>query len=328
MTADLDLATVLKELKDFYPLIEPRILLAHRRKMDRIFKDFDQAVGAYLQKFERTDIKSCLAAVQQVKQFLPHHLDSEVIAFFKRIFTVGEIASLFGCTEDNINNRYRAQVKREEKADEERSNALGIPNLPESMRGKAAEDITDEEAAQIAKIVLIRRVLENNDLDAASKLVNMFNQTVKTESLRKWQQVKLLDEFYMSKLLPALQKEFSNAGINLDVKIIVKKILSDLSDEMRGKVKEAVESSELDDLVMKAKRRGKFVKGQRLFPDKRKMSTRLAAISQRKVDPETTEEKNDHDRLIQSEEEDEDLGREPRSEEGQEQKEDRKENEP
>jgi hypothetical protein len=260
MPADLDLATVLKELKDFYPEIEPRILLNHRRKLDRIFKDFDLAVGSYVQKFERTDTKSCLAAVQQAKQLLPHHLENEAIKHFRVIFTMAEMAALFNCTVDNINNRQRLQIAREEKADDERCRALGIPNLPESMKGKAPEDITDEEAAQIAKIVLIRQVVEKNDLDAASKLVGIFNQTVKTESLRKWQQIKLLDEFYMSKLLPALQKEFSTAGINLDVKIIVKKILGDLSEEMRGKVKEAVENPELDELVKKAKKRGKHYK--------------------------------------------------------------------
>lgn len=279
MSTELDLATVLKELKDFYPEIESRILLNQRRKLERIIRDFEVAVGGYLQKFERTDVKSCLAAVQQYKQFLPHHLESECIGHFKRIFTIPEIATLFGCTDDNIQNRWRAQVKREEKAEEERSRALGIPNLPASMKGKAAEDITDEEAAQVAKIILIRRVVENNDLDAATKLIGIFNQSVKSESLRKWQQIKIMDEFYMSKFMPAVQKEFAKAEINLDVKIIIKGILKELSEEMKGKVQEAIsESSELDALVSKAKRRGKFVKKEEgLFLDKRARKKRLAA---------------------------------------------------
>lgn len=251
MPADLDLATILKDLKDFYPLIEPRILMPHRRKMERIINNFDLAVSSYMQK------------------------------------------------------------------EAGRAKALAIPNLPESIRGKTPEEITDEEGAQIGKIALIRRVLETNDIDAASKLVTIFNQTVKTESLRKWQQVKILDEFYMSKLLPALQKEFSSAGINLDVKIIVKKILGDLSEEMRGKVQEAVEISAMDDLVAKAKRRGKFVKGKGLFPDRRKMRKRNAKISRRKIEPDTKEETIGHDHLLQPSEESEDSGN-PGAEESQE----------
>ena len=74
---------------------------------------------------------------------------------------------------------------------------------------------------------------------------------------------------------------------------------------------------EMDDLVAKVKRRGKFVKGERLFPDKAKMNKRLAAISQRKADPETTEETKDHDHQLQSEEENE-IPSEPRAPEGQE----------
>lgn len=314
---DLDLATVLKELKDFYPEIETRILLNHRRKMERIFKDFDLAIAGYLRKFDKADVKSCLSAIQETKQLQPHNLDSEAIRHFNQIFTQEEIASLFGCSRDNINMRWRNFLKREEKAEEARSRALGIPSLPASMKGKAPEDITDEEAAQIAKIVLIRRVLENNDLDAASKLVGMFNQTVKSESLRKWQQVKILDEFYMSRLMPAMQKEFTTANINVDVKIIVKKILSDLSEEMRGKVKEAVESSALDELVTKAKKRGKFVKSEGLFIDKRARKRRLKARARRQKDSEQKEASNDYDALLQSAQEDKDSGI-PGAEEGQE----------
>jgi hypothetical protein len=274
VTVSQNLDILVKELKDFYKEFEPRILLAHRRKMERIFRDFEVALNLSITTNDSSTMKGCLETLSALKNLGTHKLDNDCIMGLRGLFTADELATLYKCDRRNIHQRIATQAAREEK--NKKISESSFP-MPDFLEGKAPEDITDEEAAMVAKLIMIKKVIEDHDIDAAQKLIGNFNQSMRGESLKKWHQLNRLLGFFMEDFIPALKKDLQTAGVKANVNGIVRNLLIKASDDVKTVVQTAMENSKMEDLEKKMKERGKNI-------------SKAAAEFQKMKEPTTTPE--------------------------------------
>ena len=248
--------SLVKELKDKYPEIEPRLILAQRRWFERVFRDFETAINLSIKANDSSTMKTCLESLSVLKNLGSHKLDNDCIMGLRSLFSTAELAILYKCEQRNINQRIATQAAREEK--NKKIVSSGFP-MPDFLEGKAPEDITDEEGHMVGRLILLRKAIEDQDVEAAQKLITNFHSTMRGESLKKWHQLNRLLGFFMEEFIPALKKDLQTAGVKANVNGIVRDLLIKASEDVKVVVTSAMENEELKVLEEKAKKRGKHI---------------------------------------------------------------------
>ena len=265
-----DLEQVYERLRQFREEIAQcpaRPTQSQLKALDHILGELRQGMNILDARKNRTNVRDCLTEIAQIKGL---HADNvigpELIIEMKKLnFTNDDLAAFLQCHVRNIEGRLKTGRKNME---ERKTNQQFI--FPPSLRDRDPETLTQEERYQIAQFALLAIVTSGKSgrdvMDAAGKMITHFDQTIKTESLRRWQQIKLFDDFYMTKFLPRLHKIFVTQEIPVDIKTIYREVLSGLQEETKKLTSQAYEESEMDKLIKKAKKRGKWVKKAEPIP--------------------------------------------------------------
>ena len=249
----------LENFKSFRGDIAPRLTKELQDKYDRLVDNFRKAIVAYGGSSPKSTVKECAEIICRLKNLNPTRLTNEMILQLRDLnFKHEEIAILFGTVRANIERRDRSAKKRAEEK------AYGPIVLPGVLKEKKVEDLTDEEIYQIAKWKILQTLthpgVDKESLDAAKAIMEHNLKRAKDESIKRWAWIREADGFLRTEFLPALYKEFELNNIQVDIKKIFKAVYKNLQGEIRKVVGEMYAESDLDEVVRKAKRRGKWLK--------------------------------------------------------------------
>jgi hypothetical protein len=133
------------------------------------------------------------------------------------------------------------------------------------LKNKKEEDLTESEVARIAKLKLLSFVLsgaiDNSSVNAAYKLVRSFQHDIRGDLERVWFEViKPLESFYMTVLHPVIHRGFQLRGDKTPVNLVFADVLKQLVTLVENLQGEQAEPTGFDDAIVKAKRRGKWIK--------------------------------------------------------------------
>lgn len=152
-------------------------------------------------------VQACLEVLRKAKSFNPDRLNRKDLAFYLEIgWDKKEIATLYGLSQHQLYTKVRLAIGMTAAERRDRAGKAGSEiRIPDYILKKDPEDLTDEDAFVVARIQMIQASLGGN-IEASQKIVDRFQRFIQGDLKTKWEQVKILDNFFLSHLLPALQK--------------------------------------------------------------------------------------------------------------------------
>lgn len=160
---------------------------------------------------DRTSLKGCLEAVGRIKSFHPYSLLPQHLAAYLEIgWESNEVAHLYGIATNHMYSRIRVMKRKMEdgkigkKATEEKEPEPFF-QLPEYLKDKPPEELTEEDTMVIARIQIAKACM-GGSLEASKQVLDRFQRFMQSDLKTKWEQVKILDNFFLSEFLPAVQR--------------------------------------------------------------------------------------------------------------------------
>lgn len=246
------LDTIYNDLKTFNDeKISPRLT----RELNKINNQLLNKLRTVLESFtEETHQFNLDKALEKIRMHLNLHIDrltgEHILNLLDMGFHYSHIGTLYNASITALKNRVEKTQRHPPKP---------LVTLPDFLYGKDFREFTEEDRYQLAQWVLHQKMLAGDDkvaVDSAGKILSDHHQFVKEGILDTWQQIKIIDEFYMTKFFPLFEKRLRGSGVN------VNEIFDNILGEMQDSVKKLPIQlqSEMDLMVEKAKKRGKYIK--------------------------------------------------------------------
>ena len=225
MTTGFD--EIIDRLRTFHKKVHTRLLQIQNSEFMHLLDALQGFSHKVADDLDRTSMKSCLEAVGKLKSFRPHRLGTrEMAAYLDLGWDKTEVATLYGLSGSQMYSKDQATKKDLKNGKFEKrvigEGPEGGPVLPDYLKEKKPEELTDEDTYIIARIQMVHASLGGN-LDASQKLLNQFKGFMQSDLKIKWEQVKILDNFFLSHFLPAVQK-------NMKMNDVLPRILAELNE--------------------------------------------------------------------------------------------------
>ncbi|OGP46227.1 MAG: hypothetical protein A3K30_03915 [Deltaproteobacteria bacterium RBG_13_51_10] len=208
MTTGFD--EIIDRLRSFQKKVHTRLQRIHNSELMHLIDALQGFSHKVANDLDRTSMKSCLEAVGRLKSFRPHRLGTqEMAAYLDLGWDKTEIATLYSLSSTQMYTKHQATMRDAKDGKFEKKliggGPEGGPVLPDYLKEKKPEELTDEDTYVIARIQMVHASL-NGNLEASQKLLNQFKGFMQSDLKVKWEQVKILDNFFLSQFLPNIQK--------------------------------------------------------------------------------------------------------------------------
>lgn len=203
-------ADLTAHLREFHKKVHQRLTVALNRQLMTLLDELEKFAYKFTADVKTGTLAECLEAVRRLKGWYPEKLRTKDYLRYRDMeWEKDEIRSLYGLSLNQMYARERAAaVARKDREDMDRPNAApkGGIALPDYIANKSPEELTDEDAFIIARNQMIQACL-GGSMDAAQKIVDRFQRFMQSDLKVKWEQVRILDRFFLSDFLPAVQKQ-------------------------------------------------------------------------------------------------------------------------
>jgi hypothetical protein len=230
--------------------------------LDLFLEEFQKALSGYHKEVDRSNVNSCLEAISLLKNFHWHNIvkkDGHILAFLD-FYTPEELSILFNVKLITV----RAKIQNIQRA--RKSTTLSDIELPidiESIKKMTDEEFSNLASAQ-ARLTVIKALSTSNvtqfSIEMAKQiLIGERDQRVK-ELDKMWQLCKDWLAWWTGECIPKLVKKITQSRPPFDAKVLAAEVADEKYTELVRKyqeVKPRVETP-LDEMVKKAKRRGKW----------------------------------------------------------------------
>jgi hypothetical protein len=193
-------------LRVFHKKVHQRLTHQLNKQLMLLLDEVEKFSYKFNDEVAPASLQTCLETVCKLKRFSPDRLQAkEMQAYLDMSWDKKEIAWLYGLSSKwQMYSKMRV-ASRAEGAEKGEAGAIDL-QIPKYIRDKGPEELTDEDAFVIARIHLVKASIAGN-LEASKNLIDRFQKFVQSDLKVKWEQVKIMDNFFLSHFLPAVQKQ-------------------------------------------------------------------------------------------------------------------------
>lgn len=268
---------LLTHLRVFHKKIHKRLTHALNKQLMGLLDE----VAAFSYKFNEevvtTSIQQCLETVRKFKSFNPDRLHAKEYQFYMQMgWDRKEVGYLYGLSKDQLYSKLRGAGNL--SADEKAEKGTMDLQIPKYIREKSPEELTDEDGYVIARIQIIQACV-GGSLEASKQLLDRFQRFMQSDLKVKWEQVKIMDNFYLSHFLPAIQK-------NLRMNDPLPRILAECAEMEKNRLSAGENIARIKEICHKGRIDAKSIFRdtlQQVAPEIREVAERATAIDMRKM---------------------------------------------
>lgn len=233
-----------------------------------IVEEYDKILSL-LQQYAKTDRKEIAhedvyAAIDCLRKNMPITLHMVSPRFVRELAQLGGwtqemIARLLGTNQPNISETIKKATKEiATQVDDDILSTILPPEL-----NKPVEELTEEDRAMIAEIQLfvVSRYgkVSKDKIEASFKLINMYRDKKIQDNIIKGRMYKTAIDYFLSDFLGFIQKKLRLTDVKIDLKPLFRDALVELRERLKiGMVIQSTD--EFDRAIIKAKKRGKWIK--------------------------------------------------------------------
>lgn len=192
-------------LRVFHKKIHKRLTHQLNKQLMLLLDEVEKFSYKFNDEVAPASLQTCLETVCKLKRFIPDLLQAaQMQAYLEMGWDKKEIAWLYGLSSKwQMYSKMRV-ASRAERREKGEAGAIDL-QIPQYIREKSPEELTDEDGYVIARIQILQACLGGN-LEASKQLLDRFQRFMQSDLKVKWEQVKILDNFFLSHFLPAIQK--------------------------------------------------------------------------------------------------------------------------
>jgi len=245
-----------EDLKEFKVQVANKLGKTQLDRLDRMIERLDPISNAIKSDAVKSDKKACIEALSQYMGWHTGILRNDWINVLRSMgFSIEDLALMFQTSHQNM--RSRIQTADATEADK-------VPAWMQAILAKDQKDITDDDMERVLKWKMFSMATTDKATrdtnEAASKLLANLQSRKKEDWIVSYEQNVVIREFLMSELLPALHRRFQIEQVAVDIKKIFYDALLSLDDKVKAIGQRIWALSEMDELIAKAKKRGKWKK--------------------------------------------------------------------